>query len=122
MGFTIWQDVPVLVMVSMLAYFCFLEQLLLILVTRLSNAWKVIPKQGFCSLHLILLELHIKCLYHLECKVGFGLKAVYRLEDQIQIKNKMVIVGRWHGSALIWRLVDEWQSKLMRPESEGATG
>lgn len=84
----------------------------LILVTRLSNAWKVIPKQGFCSLHLVLLE----------CKVGFGLKAVYRLEDQIQIKNKMVIVGRWHGSALIWRLVDEWQSKLMRPESEGATG
>ncbi|PHT71881.1 hypothetical protein T459_22666 [Capsicum annuum] len=49
-GYRIWQDVPVLVIVSMLAYFCFLEQLL---VTRMGSGAIAISLPFSCILGLL---------------------------------------------------------------------
>uniref|UniRef100_M0ZNG8 Zinc finger family protein n=1 Tax=Solanum tuberosum TaxID=4113 RepID=M0ZNG8_SOLTU len=48
--YRVWQDVPVLVIVSMLAYFCFLEQLL---VTRMGSGAIAISLPFSCILGLL---------------------------------------------------------------------
>ncbi|KAB5519160.1 hypothetical protein DKX38_023479 [Salix brachista] len=49
----VWQDVPVLVMVSMLAYFCFLEQLLVHIVSDLGPRALAISLPFSCVLGLL---------------------------------------------------------------------
>jgi hypothetical protein len=55
--YRVWQEVPVLVIVSMLAYFCFLEQLLVRITILYSNLqfFLMIFLLDYCTKYLLLL-------------------------------------------------------------------